>query len=208
MPDAAAHDPDELELLRRMTGQADVREVDHARSLLDIATRDESAAREAFEITRRPIRLARFRMLPVWLRMPPLIAALVVSSAIIFVLAMLLILVRVGDAVVMFAVICVGYTLGFGIILHLLRDRPDEHDDNRATLRRQALQAAIEARLDAAAKVERLERETVARRDLLEAVINFQSELARLRKRMKKPDAVPPSGKPPPPKPDVEYGGG
>ena len=207
MPEAAARDPDEDDLLRRMTGQTDVREVDHARTLLGIAMRDESAAREYFETTRRPVRFARFRMLPVWLRMPPLIAALVVSSAIIFVLAMLLIVTGLVGAVELLALMCVGYTLGFGLILHLLRDTPQEHDDNRATLRRQAFLAATEARLDAASKVERLERETIARRGLVEAVINFQLELAR-RKRMKKPDAVPPEKPSPPPKPDVEYGGG
>src|SRR5688500_16994443 len=87
------------DLLRRMTGQTDVREADHARALLGVALREEEDAREGLTQTRWPLRKARLRMLPVLLRMPPLVAALVLSSVIIFVVAMLLILVRLAGTV-------------------------------------------------------------------------------------------------------------
>ena len=170
------------DILRELTGQTDVRDPDHARSLLGIAQQEAAAARVEHDRTRWPLRKAWFRMLPVTLRMPPLVAALVLSSAIIFALAMLLIVVHLAEAVVLIAVVSVGYTLGFGVILYLLNDRPDENDQNRAAMRRRELQAAVDARDAAAAKVVRLERETVARQQLLNGVITAKYQSMRKHK--------------------------
>ena len=213
-------DADEQALLRELTGQMEVGEADHARALLGIARRDEQLAREAHAATRWPLWRARFRMAPVILRMPPLIAALVVTSAIIFALAMLLIALGLAGTVGLFALISLGYTLGFGVILYLLNDRPEEHDQNRATVRRRALQTAIDARIASAAKVVRLERETHARQELLDRVIQYgferdrrrrQEQIRQQREKAKLPATAPSPASPesPPREPrQPEYGGG
>ena len=228
---AAPADDDDRALLRRLTGQTEVSEPDHARALLAVARRAEADARDEHERTRRPLRSARFRMLPVTLRVPPLVAALVLSSAIIFALAMLLIAAHfVGLTVALIelvALISIGYTLGFGVILYLLIDAPGESDDNRAAVRRRQLQAAVDARVASAAKVMRLEAETRAREQLLQGVITWKLESARRRReeaakaakpkqpreKSHAPDArpanVPPANLPPKPDPtEPEYGGG
>ncbi|MEA2708433.1 MAG: hypothetical protein QOF78_1034 [Phycisphaerales bacterium] len=210
-PPSAPAEVDE-ELLREWTGQTEVSDPNHARALLGIAQREEADARKQHERTRWPLRKARFRMLPVTLRMPPLVASVVLSSAIIFAVAMLLIVVRLAGTVELIALISVGYTLGFGVILYFLNDGPKENDDNRAAIRRRDLQAAIDARVASAAKVMRLERETRARQELLERVITFSFESARRRRQQaakesknEKPSR-PPLAKSDPPEP--EYGGG
>ena len=202
-------------LLRDLTGQSDVTEPDHARSLLGLAQRDERMAREAFAATRWPLWRGRFRMLPIILRMPPLIAALVVTSVIIIAVAMLMIVVGVAGPVGLFAIISMGYTLGFGVILYLLIDRADEHHDNRATRRRRDLQAAVDARIAAAARVTRLEQETRARTELVDRVIQYgferdrrrrQEQLRRQREEAKNP--APPAPRESRESREPEYGGG
>jgi hypothetical protein len=210
----APADESDDELLLRLSGQTEVRETDHARQLLAVATRAEAEARDALERTRWPMRMAKLRMLPVVLRMPPLVAALVLASVLLFAVAIFLIVTRLADAVTLVGVILLGYTLGFGVILQLLKDAPDEHDENRATVRRRKLQDAIDARVAAAAKVARLAEETVRSRDRVDRLITYEVELARrarLRSRMDmKPSSSPPPPppSPPPTKTDVEYGGG
>ena len=209
----------DVALLHELTSQTEVSEPDHARALLGIARRDEQMAREAHAATRWPLCRARFRMAPVILRTPPLIAALVVTSAIIFALAMALIVLGLAGTVGLFALISMGYTLGFGVILYLLNDRPEEHDQNRATVRRRALDAARDARIASAAKVVRLERETHARAELVDRVIQYgferdrrrrQEEIRQQREKAKLPIAA----APPPASPESceprqpEYGGG
>jgi hypothetical protein len=219
MTDQPSPDVDDA-LLRELTGQSEVSEPDHARALLGIAQRDERMAREAHAATRWPLWRARFRMTPVILRMPPLVAALVVTSAIIFALAMLLIVLGLAETVGLIALISMGYTLGFGVILYLFNDRPDEHDQNRATVRRRALQSAIDARVASAAKVVRLERETGVREELVDRVIQYgverdrrrrQEQIRQQREKSKLPaDALPPASpesRPREPR-QPEYGGG
>jgi hypothetical protein len=216
MTEQPSADVDEA-LLRELTGQTEVSEPDHARALLGIAQRDERMAREAHAATRWPLWRARFRMSPVLLRMPPLVAAVVVTSAMIFALAMLLIVLGLAGTVGLFALISMGYTLGFGVILYLLNDRPDEHDQNRAMVRRRSLQAAIDGRIASAAKVVRLERETHAREELVDRVIEYGFERDRRRRqeqiRQQREKAKLPAAPPPAP-PDSreprqpEYGGG
>jgi hypothetical protein len=205
-------------LLRELTGQSDVSEPDHARALLGVAQRDERMAREAHERTRWPLRRARFRLLPVTLRLPPLVASVVVTSMLIFALAMVLILLRVAGTVGLIALISMGYTLGFGVILYLMNDEPDENDANRAALRRRALQAAIDARVASAARVMRLEQETRARAELIERVIQYRFERDRRRRQEQvrhqreqaKLPAAPPASTPSDPREprQPEYGGG
>jgi len=214
MTEQAPVDIDES-LLRELTGQSDVSEPDHARALLGVAQREERTAREAHERTRWPLRRARFRMLPVKLRLPPLVAAVVLTSVLIFALAMVLILLRVAGTVGLIALVSMGYTLGFGVILYLLNDEPDENETNRAALRRRVLQAAIDARVASAAKVMRLEQETRARVELVERVLQYGFERDRRRRqervRQQREQAkIPaPSSPPLPPEPrEPEYGGG
>jgi hypothetical protein len=220
------HSPADIDeaLLLELTGQTEVSDPDHARALIGVAQREERMAREAHEATPWPLRRAKLRMLPVKLRMPPLVAALVLCSAIIFTIAMLLILVRLAGTMQLFALISLGYTLGFGVILYLLIDSPGEHDDNREVVRRRALQAAVDARVASAAKVMRLEQETRAREELLERVIEYgferdrrrrQEQIRQQRERAKLPatSSAPPSSAPPSPPPpsqprEPEYGGG
>jgi hypothetical protein len=223
---AARADVDEA-LLRDLTGQTDVSEPDHARALLGVAQREEAIAREQHERTRWPLRRARFRMLPVLMRIPPLIAALVITSLLIFTLAMLLIVVHLAGTLQLIAVISLGYTLGFGVVLYLLMDSPHENDQNRAAIRRRELRAAIDARVASAAKVMRLEQETRARQELLERVMQYGLELQRRRRRQQQrqqrekaqspaPQSPPASPAPPdqrdthePREPrEPEYGGG
>jgi hypothetical protein len=214
---AARADVDEA-LLRDLTGQTDVSEPDHARALLGVAQREEAIAREQHERTRWPLRRARFRMLPVLMRVPPLIAALVITSLLIFALAMLLIVVHLAGTLQLIALISLGYTFGFGVILHLLNDSPAENDENRAAVRRRELRAAIDARVASAAKVMRLERETAARQELLERVLQYGLEFERRRRRREqqqqrkqreKPTPSAPPAPPAPPAPrEPEYGGG
>ena len=210
------------ELLRELTGQTEVSEPDHARALLAVAQREEAAAREAHEQLRWPLRRARFRMLPITLRLPPLIASLVITSMLIFALAMLLIMLHLAGTVGLIALISLGYTMGFGVILYLLNDGPQENDGNRAALRRRDLQAAIDARVASAAKVMRLERQTRARQEMLDRVIEYGFERERRRRqeehqrqREKAKASSPPSPPPSPPSPpsppeprEPEYGGG
>ena len=218
MPEQAPADVDEA-LLRELTGQAEVSEPDHARALLGVARREETLAREAHDATRWPLRLAKFRMLPVLMRCPPLIAALATTSLLIFAIAMLLIMVHLAGTFGLIVLISLGYTIGFGVILYFLMDAPGETDANRADVRRRALQAAIDARVAAAAKVMRLERETKARELLVERVIQYQFEVERRRRQEKarqqreKTSAPSPASSPPtppaPPDPhEPEYGGG
>ena len=217
MAEQARVDIDES-LLRELTGQSDVSEPDHARALLGVAQRDERMAREAHERTRWPLRRARFRMLPVTLRMPPLVAAVVITSVLIFTLAMVLILLRVAGTVGLIALISMGYTLGFGVILHLLNDEPDENDANRAAMRRRALEAAVDSRVASAARVMRLEQETRARAELVERVIHYGVERDRRHRqeqvRQPREQAKLPATSSPPVPPDSreprqpEYGGG
>ena len=205
-------------LLRELTGQSDVSEPDHARALFGVAQREERMAREAHERTRWPLRRARFRLLPVTLRLPPLVASVVVTSMLIFALAMVLILLRVAGTVGLIALISMGYTLGFGVILYLMNDEPDENDANRAALRRRALQAAIDARVASAARVMRLEQETRARAELIERVIQYRFERDRRRRQEQvrhqreqaKLPAAPPASTPSDPREprQPEYGGG
>src|SRR5688500_13567717 len=200
--------------LREWTGQTDVREPDHARALLGVARRDEAAAREEHERTRWPLRRTKFRMSPVLMRCPPLIAALVITSLLIFALAMLLIVVHLAGTFGLIVLISLGYTIGFGIILYLLMDGPGENDANRAARRRRDLQAAIDARVASAAKVMRLERETAARQELLDRVIQYGEEHERRRRReqqrqQRENAKSSPSSPPSPPDPrEPEYGGG
>ena len=194
-------------LLRELTGQTEVSEPDHARALLGVAQREEAEARQEYEWTRWPLRKARFRMLPVRLRMPPLVAALVLSSVMIFIVAMLMIMVHFAGAVELIALISVGYTLGLGAILYLLNDGPGEDDENRATVRRRELEAALDARAAAAAKLARLQRETMARQQLLAGVITARYES--MRRRKEKQPAGKETGPSTTTKPaEPEYGGG
>ena len=212
------HSPAEIDdaLLRELTGQSDVSEPDHARALLGIAQREARMASDAHEATRWPLRRARLRMLPVKLRLPPLIAAVVLSSALIFGLAMVLILLHLAGTMQLIALISLGYTLGFGIILYLLIDAPGENDENRAAVRRKALQAAIDARVASAAKVMRLEQETLARQELLERVIEYgferdrrrRQEQIRIQREKAKLPAQSPSPSPSSNPREPEYGGG
>jgi hypothetical protein len=217
--DAPAADDVDDALLRELTGQTEVSEPDHARALLGVAQREERAAREEHERTRWPLRRARFRMLPVLMRVPPLIAALVVTSLLIFALAMLLIVAHVAGTFGLIVLISLGYTIGFGVILYGLMDAPGETDENRAAVRRRALQAAVDARVASAAKVMRLERETKAREELVERVIQYKFEAERRRRlekhRQQREQAKlpsPTSSPPAPPDPrdprEPEYGGG
>jgi hypothetical protein len=225
MPEQAPADDDVDEaLLRDLTGQTEVSEPDDARALLGVARREEQLAREAHDATRWPLRRAKFRMMPV-MRCPPLIAALVVTSLLIFALAMLLIVVHLAGTFGLVVLISLGYTIGFGVILYLLMDATGETDENRAVVRRRALQAAVDARIASAAKVMRLERETKAREQLVERVIQYKFEAER-RQRLEKhrqqrekaklpsPASSPPAP-PDPPEPresrdprEPEYGGG
>jgi len=226
MPEQAPADVDE-QLLHELTGQTEVSEPDHARALLGVARREEALAREAHDATRWPLRRARFRMTPVRMRVPPLIAALVATSLLIFALAMLMIVVHLADAFVLIVLISLGYTIGFGVILYLLMDSPGENDQNRAAVRQRELQSAVDARVAAAAKVVRLERETTARQELLERVIQYEFEAERRRRlerqrqqreRAKSPSpspsssssssSPPPAPRDPPDPREPEYGGG
>jgi hypothetical protein len=216
MPEQAPADVDYEDLLRELTGQTEVSDPDHARALLGVARREETLGREAHDAMRWPLRRAKFRMLPVLMRCPPLIAALVVTSLLIFALAMLLILVHLAETFGLIVLISLGYTIGFGVILYLLMDGPGETDQNRADVRRRALQAAVDLRVASAAKVLRLERETKAREQLVERVIQYKFEADR-RRRLEKhrqqreqakspsPASAPPA---PPPPHEPEYGGG
>ena len=208
-------------LLRELTGQTEVSEPDDARALLGVAQREERMAREAHERTRWPLRRARFRMFPVILRMPPLVASVVLTSLLIFALAMLLILLRVAGTLGLIALISMGYTLVFGVILYLLNDEPDENDANRAALRRRALRSAIDARVASAARVMRLEHETRARQELVERIIQYgferdrrrrQEQIRQQRERAKLPATssplVPPDSRDPREPRQPEYGGG
>ena len=207
-PAPARADESDDDLLRRLTGQTEVREAGHARTLLGDAIRAEAEARLVLERTRWPMRKAKFRMLPVVLRMPPLIVALVLASAMIFAFAMLLIATRLVDAVALVAVILLGYTLGFGLILQLLKDSPEEHDENRVAVRRRKRQEAIDARVAAAAKIGRLAAESAALHELVGRLITYEVEVARRARLRRRMDMKTPSPPPPPPKRDVEYGGG
>ena len=215
MPDQApaapapAADVDEP-LLRDLTGQTEVSDPDHARALLGIAQREERAAREAHDATRWPLRRAKFRMLPVLMRCPPLIAALVVTSLLIFALAMLLIVAHVAGTFGLIVLISLGYTIGFGVTLDLLMDAPGEDDQNRADVRRRGLQAAIDARAAAAAKVVRLERETRVREELIPRVVQYRYEHERRRRLEKnqKPREKPTPDPNTPERREPEYGGG
>jgi hypothetical protein len=197
------------ELLRELTGQTEVSEPDHARALLGIAQRAERVAREEHEQTRWPLRRTRFRMLPVVMRLPPLIAALVVTSMLIFALAMLLIMVHLAGPVGLIALVSLGYTIGFGVILYLLNDGPGENDQNRAAVRRRALQAAIDARVASAAKVMRLEREARAAQELIDRVVTYGQEAQRRRRQEQQKQQRPNAKSPARPDPrEPEYGGG